>query len=98
MKDGYNQLLIEELDLKAENINTIIWAGGYDWDYSFVKVPVFDRDKFPIQNNGITNSPGLCFVGMPWMPSERTAFLVGISEGSMSVANYISEKRSTNIN
>jgi putative flavoprotein involved in K+ transport len=98
LKDGYNQPLIEELDLKAENINTIIWAGGYDWDYSFIKVPVLDSEGFPIQNKGVTNSPGLCFVGMPWMPSERTAFLVGISEGSMSVANYISEKRSANIN
>jgi putative flavoprotein involved in K+ transport len=98
LKDGYKQPLIEELDLKAENINTIIWAGGYDWDYSFVKLPVFDNDSFPIQNNGVTNSNGLCFVGLPWMPSERTAFLVGISEGSMSVANYISKKRSATVN
>lgn len=98
LKDGYSQFLIEELDLKAENIKTIIWAGGYDWDYSFVKVPVFDSDRFPIQNNGVTNSPGLCFVGIPWMPSERTAFLVGISEGSLSVANYISKKRSATVN
>jgi putative flavoprotein involved in K+ transport len=98
LKDGYNQPLIKELDLKAEKINTIIWAGGYGWDYSFIKVPVFDSEGFPIQNNGVTKSPGLCFVGMPWMPSERTAFLVGISEGSLSVANYISESRSATVN
>lgn len=98
LRDGYNQHLIKEIDLKAENINTIIWAGGYDWDYSFIKVPVFDRDRFPIQNNGVTNSPGLCFVGLPWMPSERTGFLVGISEGSLSVADYISRSRSSVVN
>jgi putative flavoprotein involved in K+ transport len=91
LKDGYKQALIEELDLESENIKTIIWAGGYDWDYSFVKFPVFDSDRFPIQNRGITNSPGLCFVGLPWMPSERTGFLVGISEGSKNVADYIAE-------
>lgn len=96
-RDGFNQPLIKELDLKAENINTIIWAGGYDWDYSFIRVPVFDNDRFPIQNKGVTNSPGLCFVGLPWMPSERTAFLVGISEGSLSVADYISRSRSSTI-
>lgn len=91
LKDGYKQALIEELDLKSENIKTIIWAGGYDWDFSFVKVPVFDSDRFPIQNRGVTNSPGLCFVGLPWMPSERTGFLVGISEGAKNVADYIAE-------
>jgi len=98
LKDGYKQASIEELDLESENINTIIWAGGYDWDFSFVKVPVFDSDRFPIQNKGVTNSPGLCFVGLPWMPSERTGFLVGISEGSLGVANYLSDKRSATVN
>ena len=91
LKDGYKQALIEEMDLESENIKTIIWAGGYDWDFSFVKVPVFDSDRFPIQNRGVTNSPGLCFVGLPWMPSERTGFLVGISEGAKNVADYIAE-------
>jgi len=98
LEDGYKQALIEELDLKAENIKTIIWAGGYDWDFSFVKVPVFDSDRFPIQHNGVTNSPGLCFVGLPWMPSEGTGFLVGISEGAKNVADYIAETRSSVIN
>jgi len=98
LEDGYKQALIEELDLKAENIKTIIWAGGYDWDFSFVKVPVFDSDRFPIQHNGVTNSPGLCFVGLPWMPSEGTGFLVGISEGAKNVADYIAETRSSVVN
>jgi len=98
LKDGYKQALIEELDLKSENIKTIIWAGGYDWDFSFVKIPVFDSDRFPIQHNGVTNSPGLCFVGLPWMPSEGTGFLVGISEGAKNVADYIAETRSSVVN
>jgi len=98
LKDGYNQVLVDELNLKAENIKTIIWAGGYDWDYSFIKIPVFDNERFPIQNNGVTTSRGLCFVGMPWMPSERTAFLVGISEGAKNVADYISGTRSVTVN
>ncbi|MBK9096598.1 MAG: NAD(P)-binding domain-containing protein [bacterium] len=91
LKDGYKQALIEELDLESENIKTIIWAGGYDWDYSFVKIPVFDREGFPNQTRGVTNSPGLCFVGLPWMPSERTGFLVGISDGAKNVADYIAQ-------
>ncbi len=93
LKDGYNQPLIDELDLKSENIKTIIWAGGYDWEFSFVKLPVFDSDRFPIQHRGVTNSPGLCFVGLPWMPSEKTGFLVGISEGAKNVADYIAGTR-----
>jgi len=90
---GYKQPLIKEIDLKAENVKTIIWAGGYKWDYSFVKLPVFDNDRFPVQNRGVTDVPGLCFVGLPWMPSEKTGFLVGVSEAAKYIADYIYRKR-----
>ena len=54
LRDGYEQPMIEELDLKAAGIHTIIWATGYTFDYSLVKLPVRDQDGFPIQASGVT--------------------------------------------
>jgi putative flavoprotein involved in K+ transport len=93
LKDGFNQPIIEELDLKKENISTIIWACGYKFDYSFIKLPVQDPDGFPIQKGGKTDYPGLYFVGMPWMPSEKTGFLVGVAEAAERIANDIVKQR-----
>jgi putative flavoprotein involved in K+ transport len=89
LRDGYAQPLIEELDLQAAGINTVIWAIGYTFDYSLVKLPVRDHDGFPIQTSGVTNYAGLYFVGMPWMPTERSGFLLGVGESARHIAASI---------
>jgi putative flavoprotein involved in K+ transport len=93
LKDGYKQSIIEKLDLKEADVNTIIWAGGYSFDYSLVKMPVLDPDGFPIQQRGVTSYPGLYFVGLPWMPSQRSGFLIGVAECAKYIAEKITEKR-----
>ena len=89
LRDGYAQPLIEELDLKAAGITTVIWAIGYTFDYSLVKLPVRDHDGFPVQTSGVTSYAGLYFVGMPWMPTERSGFLIGVSEAAQRIASNI---------
>ncbi|HYH55565.1 MAG TPA: hypothetical protein VD772_03075, partial [Anseongella sp.] len=84
--DGYGQPLINDLDLKKEGITTVVWAVGYSFDYSLVRLPVLDQDGFPVQDHGITRYPGLYFVGMPWMPSERSGALIGMHECARRVA------------
>lgn len=89
LNDGYSQRIIEELSFKKESINTVIWATGYTFDYSLVKLPVFDKDGFPIQSHGVTNTPGLYFVGLPWMPSEKSGFLIGVGDSARYIASSI---------
>jgi putative flavoprotein involved in K+ transport len=92
LRDGYEQAVIAELDLKAYGIQTVIWAMGYTFDYSLVKLPVRDGDGFPIQTNGVTDYPGLYFAGMPWMPTERPGFLLGVGERAGTIASRIAEQ------
>lgn len=80
LQDGYSAEVITELDLKAANINTVIWAMGYTFDYGFVKLPVTDEDGFPIQQGGVTQYPGLYFVGMNWLSKRKSAILLGVNE------------------
>jgi putative flavoprotein involved in K+ transport len=89
LKEGYNQPIITQLNLKSENISTIIWACGYTFDFSFVKLPVFDSDGFPIQDFGITKFPGLYFAGLPWTPYPRFGLFLGVAEGTGIIASDI---------
>ncbi|MGH2561182.1 MAG: NAD(P)-binding domain-containing protein [Thermomicrobiales bacterium] len=89
LRDGYEQPIIEELDVKATGISTVIWATGYTYDFSLVKVPVHDDKGFPIQASGVTNYAGLYFVGMPWMPSLKSGILVGVGESARQIASHI---------
>lgn len=89
LRDGYEQPIIEEVDLKAAGINTVIWAMGYTFDYHLVKLPIRDSDGFPIQASGVTNYAGLYFVGIPWMPSEKSGFLIGVGDSAQYIASNI---------
>jgi len=86
LRDGYDQPIIERIDLDAAGIGSVVWATGYDFDYSFVRLPVFDSDGFPIQKQGVTRYPGLTFAGAPWMPGQRTGNFLGVSESARHVA------------
>lgn len=93
LRDGYQQPVLEKLDLQAAGINTIIWATGYAFDFALVKAPVFADDRFPIQTRGVTDRAGLYFVGLPWMPSLKTGILVGVGESASHVASTIADAK-----
>jgi putative flavoprotein involved in K+ transport len=80
LQDGYAVEEITELDLNSAGISTLIWAMGYTFDYSFVKLPVTDEDGFPIQKRGVTQYPGLYFVGMTWLSTRKSPILLGVNE------------------
>jgi len=82
---------ITELDLKSAGINTIIWAMGYTADYSLVKLPVTDEDGFPIQKRGVTQYPGLYFVGMNWLSTRKSAILLGVNEDVESIVSHMTK-------
>jgi putative flavoprotein involved in K+ transport len=90
-QDGYALEEITELDLKMANISTIIWARGYSFDYSFVKLPVTDEDGYPIQQRGVTHYPGLYFIGMSWLYKHKSPLLMGVGEDADYIASHITE-------
>ena len=92
LSDGYHAPDILELDLNAEKISSIIWARGYSFDFSLVRCPLLDPNGIPIANHGITQSPGLYLLGMPWMNKMRSSFLTGIAESAQYVAEHICSK------
>lgn len=91
LKYGFEQPVINKLHLQKAGIDTIIWATGYSFDYSFLKLPVLDKDGFPLQHSGVAAFEGLYFVGMPWMPSEKSGFLAGVGEAARNIAYRIGE-------
>jgi putative flavoprotein involved in K+ transport len=92
LRDGYAQEIIAELDLEASGISTIIWATGYSFDFSFVKLPVVDSDGYPIQARGVTDYDGLYFLGMPWLHNRRSGILFGVGDDAAYIAQHIAAR------
>jgi putative flavoprotein involved in K+ transport len=84
-----SQEVITELNLKASGITTIIWATGYAFHFSLVRLPVADADGYPIQKRGVTEYDGLYFLGMPWLHSRRSGILFGVGDDAAYLAAHI---------
>ena len=91
-RDGYAQKVITELDLKESGITSVVWATGYTFDYSLVKLPVLDADGYPLQRRGVTRYRGLYFLGMPWLHSRRSGILFGVGDDAAFVAAHIAAR------
>ena len=95
--DGYSQELLTELDLKACGISTVIWATGYTFDYSLVKLPVVDVDGYPIQKRGVTRFDGLYFLGMPWLHNRKSGILFGVGDDAAYLAENIAARSTARV-
>jgi len=92
LKDGYDQDPINELDLKDAGITAIIWATGYDFDFSLVKLPVQDEYGYPIQTRGVTEYPGLFFLGLFWLYKRRSGIPWGVGDDAAYIARKIRDR------
>lgn len=87
--DGYEEEIQTELDVAEASIGSVIWATGYQWDYSWVEVPVFDDRGYPIQHRGVTAVPGLYFLGLHWLHTRKSGLFLGVGEDAAHVAVHM---------
>jgi putative flavoprotein involved in K+ transport len=84
---------ILELDLNRAGIGTILWATGYAYDFSWLKVDVFDAQGRPRHKRGVSDEPGLYFMGLPWLSRRGSSFIWGVWHDAMYVADHIATHR-----
>ena len=89
LRDGYEAEVILDLDLKSVGITTVIWATGYKFDFNIVRLPVFDEDGYPQQKRGVTEYPGLYFVGLPFLHTGKSGLLLGVGDDAAHVVSAI---------
>jgi putative flavoprotein involved in K+ transport len=89
LRDGFDAKLISELDCESAGIRSVIWATGYKFDFGMVKFPIFDEDGYPMQTRGVTEHPGLYFVGLPFLYNGRSGLLSGVGDDAAHVASAI---------
>jgi putative flavoprotein involved in K+ transport len=78
-----------ELMLDREGIGTVLWAGGFRPAFSWIDLPIFDDLGFPEAKRGVTDVPGLAFVGLPWLHTRKSPLLLGVGDDAEHIANVI---------
>jgi putative flavoprotein involved in K+ transport len=83
---------LRRLDLDASGIGAVIWATGYGLDFGWIDIPVRDANGDPVHRNGITDVPGLYFLGLPWLSKMNSSFLSGVGDDAAVLADHITAR------
>ena len=81
---------VSRLNLKDAGVSAIVWASGFRCDFDFVKLPIFDETGEPVHRRGVTQYPGLYFLGLRWLYKRKSAFLLRAS--GAEDATYLAEQ------
>ena len=78
-------------DGRVVDVANVIWCTGFRNEYRWIRVPLpLDADGFPEQVRGaVPSSPGLYFVGMPFLHSFASMLIIGAGRDGERVAKHI---------
>jgi putative flavoprotein involved in K+ transport len=71
----------------------VVWATGFRVDHSWLDVPVFDAEGRVIHQRGVTQAPGLYFIGMYWQYTRGSALLGWVKDDAEYLAERIEASR-----
>lgn len=83
---------LRELDLKAAGIGAIVWATGFAMDYGWLPVGRYDAKGRPQHDRGVSEVPGLYFLGLPWLSRRASPFIWGVWHDAEYLAGHIAAR------
>jgi putative flavoprotein involved in K+ transport len=91
--DGRTVRFADGTSLDAD---VVIWATGYRPDYSWIHIPGVAGEGKVIHRRGVTEIPGLYFLGLSWQHTRGSALLGFVHDDAAHLADHIaSQARAT---
>ena len=84
--------LIDEVDLRDEQVGAVVWATGFTRPYPWLHVPVLDQRGEIAQRRGITPHAGLYVLGQRFQHRGDSNFIDGVRHDAAHVARHIASR------
>lgn len=81
-----------QLDLDAAGVGSVVWATGFRGDLGYLGVPARDEDGVPVHARGVSNVPGIYFLGFPWLATRKSGIILGVGEDAAFIADRVAER------
>ena len=78
------------IDLTTGDIRTIIWATGFQPDYSWLHVPVLDH-KGRLRHDGgiVVDAPGIYRIGLNLLRRRKSSFIHGAEDDARDITDHL---------
>jgi putative flavoprotein involved in K+ transport len=77
-----------------EDVGVVVWATGYRSDYAWIQVPGVVREGHVVHRRGVTEVPGLYFLGLSWQHTRGSALLGFVNDDAAYLADRIASASS----
>ena len=74
------------------DVPVVIWATGYRPDYSWIDVPGVVADGRAVHRRGVTDVPGLYFLGLSWQFTRGSALIGFVTDDAAYLAEEIVDR------
>jgi putative flavoprotein involved in K+ transport len=72
-----------------EDVGVVVWATGYRSDHAWIQIPGVVREGHVVHHRGVTEVPGLFFLGLSWQHTRGSALLGFVQEDAAYLADRI---------
>jgi putative flavoprotein involved in K+ transport len=72
-----------------EDVGVVVWATGYRPDYAWIHIPGVVREGQVVHRRGVTEVPGLYFLGLSWQHTRGSALLGFVNDDAAFLADRI---------
>jgi putative flavoprotein involved in K+ transport len=81
-------------DGRALDVSNVVWCTGFDANYEWIELPVFDERGEPVDERGVVaDAPGLYFVGRYFQFALVSALIGGVGRDAEYVARHVAKHR-----
>jgi putative flavoprotein involved in K+ transport len=75
-----------------EEVGVVVWATGYRPDYGWLQIPGVVREGHVVHRRGVTEVPGLYFLGLSWQHTRGSALLGFVNDDAAYLAERIASR------
>jgi putative flavoprotein involved in K+ transport len=72
-----------------EDVGVVVWATGYRSDYAWIHIPGVVREGHVVHRRGVSEVPGLYFLGLSWQHTRGSALLGFVNDDAAYLADRI---------
>jgi putative flavoprotein involved in K+ transport len=78
-----------DLDLRDAGIGSVVYGTGYRYDFGWIDLPIFDERRYPRYRRGVTDVPGLYFVGQHWLHTAGSGLFYQVGRDAEYVVDHL---------
>ena len=85
--------LQQTLDTRQAGLTGVVWCVGYRMDFDWIDAPtLFDAKHRPRHTRGVTDIPGLYFLGLPWLHTWGSGRFSGIARDAEHLVTQVATR------